>query len=83
MYAKWPGLYQGVLDEIDLQSVGRDEREIGTFHVRAELGTVTRAFLLLRYETAIVAVQGASQHRPDVVSSTVDSLESGARVLRP
>jgi hypothetical protein len=55
-------LYQGVLDEIDLQLAGRGDRELGVIHVPANLGTITRAFLFFRYETKKIAAQ--NHHRP-------------------
>ncbi len=56
----WPGLYQGVLNEIDLPPLGRHDRELGTLSIPADIGAVTGVFLLLRYE----AVPAATSARP-------------------
>jgi hypothetical protein len=49
--ADWPGLYHGVLDDLDLGPLRRTgERELGVFRFPARLGNVAQAFLLCRYE---------------------------------
>jgi hypothetical protein len=69
----WPDLYQGVLDEIDLQPVGRDERELGTFHVPAGAGPITRAFLFIRYETTMAVARPGAKDRADRTTGGVAS----------
>ena len=50
--AEWPGLYHGVLDNIDLGPLPRaTEKELGTFHFPTGLDSVSRVFLFCQYHT--------------------------------
>jgi hypothetical protein len=61
--ADWPGLYDGVVDQVDLGPLSSSaEPEVGAFRLPTELGDVARAFLLCHYE--------ATEHREPIGSDT-------------